>query len=208
MKVPYNKFVIAVESEFIEETQIAGQKIIVPAVGEHVEDWRRTKGTVKVIPSAWKKNNATFVKNFGEMMFDKDFEPYCREIKPGDTVHFSAIATKQGTWLGNYDDGAYYVVDPHLLIAIERDGELIPVAYRCLVQPKMVDNVQSKLLLATGKTKRQGVGIIYRAQGMLEEFNGHEVTYDEKYTEWVEINGKRFDAPYVSDISSVQLMIK
>lgn len=211
MKVPFNNFLIAIPSKFNETHKIGNTELIVPAIGENAEDQRTTKGKVVSCPSSWRKGSPTFVKTgkYSVPMYEGMFEEYLQEVKDGDTVHFSAMATKMGVFVGKDEDGMeLYILPPHLLIAVERDEDVIPVGYRCLVSPKKSEGQRGVLFVPTEGKKIPGQGTIIYAQGNLKEYEGCECTYDEKYVEWIEINKVRYDAPYLSDISSIQLRIQ
>lgn len=211
MKIPFNRFLIAINGSFNETYKTDKMNLIVPAIGEHAEDQRNTKGKVIATPASWRKGNPTYVRVNGDAkpMFEGDFEQYMQEVQVGDTVHFSAMVTKMSPCIGKNDEGQdLYVVSPHLLIAIERDGELIPVGFRCLVLPEYQKQKRALLFMPQDKVRKPGHGTIVKAQGDMKEYEECNCTYDEKYAEWVEINKVRYDAPYVSDISTVQLRIK
>lgn len=211
MKIPYNNFLIAIKGRYNEEVNFDKMKLLVPAIGENAEDQRNTKGRVVAIPSSWRKGNPTYVykSKDSKPMFEGEFEEYMKEIKVGDTIHFSAMVTKMSTCIGKNEEGEeLFIVSPHFLIAIEREKELIPVGFRCLVLPLFEAEKRGVLFMPQGKVRKPGHGTIFKAQGELQEFEECNCTYNEKYVEWIDIDKKRYDAPYLTDISTIQMRVK
>lgn len=208
MRVINNKFLIAVTGPYKDTIHLSsGLTLYTPAVGEHASDMAQTVGEVLAVPEKFVNGPKTFVRKEGRMMTTSEFCPYVSDIAVGDKVHFSLNAIKHGQEVpGLLEDGRQaYLIEPHWLVAIERDSELFPVAMRVLIIPDEVPEVKSDIIISANNKKNRGIGTIYRAQGDMEEYVGCECTYDEKFSEWIEIGGVRYDAPYSVDITGIKI---
>ena len=199
MKTPSNKYLIAVP----KEQYVGNSNIIMPVIkGTEEANLRPVSGIIKALPGKLTQqfgiasNTGTTMLNAA--MLSKSVE----DLKEEDEVYISYMASDRENFLYSDETHDYYIVPIHHLIALKIGEGFVGIAGKVILRPLTIPEFESKLLISPHQVKHIGFGeVVACAKGMKEYFEaGQTVVYLEKFAEWVEINGEKYDFVYTGEI--------
>lgn len=199
MKTPSNKYLIAVK----KEQWIGNSNILMPVLkGTEETNLRPVSGIIKALPD---KLTPQFgiASNTGTTMLNAAMlQKSVGMLKEGDEVYIGYMATDSENYLYSDEGHDYYIVPIHHLLALKTKEGLLGIAGKVLLKPITKPEFESKLLISPHQVKHIGFGeVVACAPGMKEYFEtGQTVVYLEKFAEWIEIGGEKYDFVYTGEI--------
>jgi co-chaperonin GroES (HSP10) len=199
MRTPANKYLICVEKE-----QKLGKLFVPIAKGAEESVLRPVSGTIKAMPMKFTKQFG-IASNTGSAMLNAEIiSKSLTALKQGDEVIISYMATDRENFFYSTEEGDFYIVPVHHLIAL-KTKEAQPyqaIAGKVLIKPLEKAEFESQYLISLHKKKDLGVGeIVSCAEGMREKYApGQKVVYLEKLAEWIELDGVKYDFVYTGEV--------
>jgi hypothetical protein len=191
MKSPSNHYIVA----FPKERKV-GSLFLPTHLGEEEGLFAPEVGRVVGLPMKFTNKMAIPCSAFGESMTVKDIEHSFSNIKLGDQVFCSYLATAdEDKHIMDDGDDMIYAVPAHLLIAIVNGEELIPTADKVIVIPA---EKQLSQIVKGIEGKDYGMGTIaFNCDGFTK---GQRVVYLEKFSYEFKFKNQAYEAVYSSEV--------
>lgn len=197
MKTPKNKYLIAFEKE-----QKLGNLYVPIHKGEEETVLRPVKGIVKALPMLLTKQFGIASNTGAGTLNALLLADSLKKLELDSVVYVGYMATDKDNFLYSDEQYDYYVVPVHQLVAMDTDSGLQAIAGKVLIRPLQKAEFESKVLISPHSIKDLGFGeIISCSEGMPEYYkSGQIVAYLEKFAEWIEIGGEKYDFVYTGEI--------